>query len=145
MSERTRDELQRPAEPVADTFAAIPNPVRTDLLRLRDLILEVAEETAGVGPLEETLKWGQPSYLTSESGSGTTIRIAPTRPEDPHDYGLYVHCQTDVIPRVRDLFGDTLDYDGNRGLLFRAEQELPVDELRQCIVLALTYHRRDRR
>ncbi len=39
---------------------------------LRHLVLETASETEGVNKLEETLKWGEPSYLTK---NGSTIRM----------------------------------------------------------------------
>jgi len=39
------------------------------------MIFDVAKKTPGVGKLEEDLRWGQPSYLTLETGSGSTIRI----------------------------------------------------------------------
>jgi len=60
---------------VAAVFRAYPAPLRARLLALRRLIFDTAAETDGVGPLDETLKWGQPSYLTAASRSGTTIRI----------------------------------------------------------------------
>ena len=41
---------------------------RAQLMALRDAVFDVAAGTPGVGRLEETLKWGQPSYLTTESG-----------------------------------------------------------------------------
>jgi hypothetical protein len=44
-------------------------------MQLRMHILDAASETEGVGELEETLKWGQPSYLTKKPKSGRTIRI----------------------------------------------------------------------
>ena len=49
--------------------------IRKRLMRLRSLILDVAIETDGVGELEETLKWGQPSYLPKKPKIGSTIRI----------------------------------------------------------------------
>ncbi|MEH2493651.1 hypothetical protein V1294_000130 [Bradyrhizobium sp. AZCC 1678] len=56
------------AEPAVDAiFSAYPNPVKSKLLALRRLIFDTADTTEGVGALEETLKWGQPSYLTTES------------------------------------------------------------------------------
>ena len=56
-------------------FAKYPRDIAEKLLELRALILKVAAETKGVGELEEALKWGQPSYLTRQTGSGSTIRI----------------------------------------------------------------------
>lgn len=64
---------------VAAVLAAYPAPLRERLMELRALIEETAAETDGVGPLEETLKWGEVSYLTSASGSGTTVRIGRDR------------------------------------------------------------------
>lgn len=54
-------------------FDDYPQSVRPVMLRLRDLIYEVARATEGVGDLTETLKWGEPAYLTEKSKSGTTI------------------------------------------------------------------------
>ena len=56
-------------------FSAYPKPLRTKLLALRRLIFDIARTTQGIGTLEETLKWGQPSYLTPETKSGRTLRI----------------------------------------------------------------------
>jgi hypothetical protein len=60
---------------VAAVFNSYPQNIRTKLMFLRQLILETAASTEGVGELEETLKWGEPSYLTSKTKSGSTIRI----------------------------------------------------------------------
>lgn len=126
---------------VAAVFASYDATVRTELLELRQLILARAEETVGVGPITETLKWGQPSYLTSESRSGSTIRIAPTRPGSDHDYAMFFICHTNLVESFKDLFGDAFAYDGNRALLFSVGAQRPEDELRACIAMALTYHR----
>jgi hypothetical protein len=51
-------------DPAVDAvFSAYPKPVKAKLLALRRLIFDTAKATEGVGALEETLKWGQPSYL----------------------------------------------------------------------------------
>ncbi len=59
---------------VMAVFEACPPGVRGRLMALRELVFDTAARTAGVGRLSETLKWGQASYLTAESGSGTTVR-----------------------------------------------------------------------
>ena len=61
---------------VAAVFNNYPEKMRERLLFLRQLILETAAITEGVGQLEETLKWGEPSYLTPTTKSGSTVRIA---------------------------------------------------------------------
>ena len=45
------------------------------LLQLRELIMKTAAATPEVGRLEETLKWGEPAYLTRQTGAGSTIRM----------------------------------------------------------------------
>lgn len=125
---------------VAATFASYDDAVRAELLALRQLILDTAEETACVGTIEEALKWGQPSYLTTETRSGSTVRIAPTSPGSHHDYAMFFNCHTNLIQRFKGLFGDALTYDGKRALLFSVGAELPENELRECVAMALTYH-----
>lgn len=126
---------------VQGVFQAYDPPTRERLLRLRSLILETAESTEGVGAIEETLKWGQPSYLTSESKSGTTIRIDRVK-NAPGRTALYVHCQTRLLDDFRARYPDDLRFEGNRAILFEADDALPEDALRHCIALALTYHQR---
>jgi hypothetical protein len=108
---------------------------------LRQLIFATAAETDGVGKIEETLKWGQPSYLTESSGSGTTIRIDALKNE-PGKYAMFVHCQTDLVAQFRELYPRTFRYEGNRSLVFDVERKVPQPALRHFIALALTYHLR---
>jgi len=123
---------------VAAVFATYPQPLRRRLEALRRLILDTARTTPRVGALEETLKWGQPSYLTTESGSGSTIRIDRINSEPDH-YALYVHCQTGLIAIFRDLYPE-LTYGGKRCVVLETSADLPEKALRHCIALALTYH-----
>lgn len=121
-------------------FESYSPDVRSALLVLRELILEMAAATDGVGALDETLKWGQPSYLTAETGSGSTIRIAPAGAKSVHDYAIFFICSTDLVSRFQALFGDAFVYEKNRAVLFDVGAPIPVDELRECIEMALTYH-----
>lgn len=124
---------------VGNVFAAYPDELRSKLMRLRELILKVASETNGVGQLEETLKWGQPSYLTHHPKSGTTIRIDGIS-SNPRRYGMFVHCQTSLISTYRELYSGVLEFDGARAIEFDLDNDPPEDVLRHCIELALTYH-----
>ena len=126
---------------VEAVFQAYPARLRPKLQRLRRLIFETAASTEGVGALEETLKWGQPSYLTTETKSGSTIRIDRVK-ADPERYALYFHCQTNLVETFRQLYPDELTFGGNRSILLNAADTLPEAALRHCIALALTYHRR---
>lgn len=88
--------------------------------------------------LEETLRWGQPSYLTTESKSGSMIRIDRVK-STPGQYALYVHCQTSLIEMFKERYPNAFGYDGNRAILFDVNDVLPEEALRHCIALALTY------
>lgn len=126
---------------VAKVFDAYPDTIRAKLMTLRAMILETAASIGGVGPLEETLKWGQPSYLTAESGTGSTIRIDRVKPDD-NRVAMYFHCQTDLVATFRELYPAQMEYGGNRSILFDAAARIPEKALRHCIGLALTYHGR---
>ena len=128
---------------VGAVFAAYPKPVRAKLLALRRLIFDTAKVTKGVGKLEETLKWGQPSYLTAETNRGRTVRIERVK-ASAGQYAVYFHCQTNLVETFRELYPE-LSYSGNRAILLDAEEKLPETELRHCIALALTYHLRKRK
>ena len=132
-----------PATAVDEVFSAYPRPVQARLLALRRLIFDTAKTTKGVGALEEALKWGQPSYLTTESKSGSTIRIDQLKAE-AGGYALYFHCQTDLVETFRERYPE-LRYGGNRSILLDAGEKLPEAALRHCIALALTYHARRRK
>jgi len=130
-----------PDSGVRTVFESYPAGTRARLLVLRRLILETAAETEGVGDLEETLKWGQPSYLTSATKAGSTIRIDRTKSDAGH-YAMYFHCQTNLVATFRDVYPDTFTYEGNRSILFEPGSDIPEAELRHCISMALTYHLR---
>jgi Domain of unknown function (DU1801) len=104
---------------VARVFAGYPARVRRKLLALRALIFRTAASLAGVGRLEETLKWGEPAYVTAESKSGSTIRIE----------------------RFRQRFPGALTFEGNRVIVLDQDGKIPAAALASCIASAPTYHR----
>lgn len=127
---------------VAAAFSDYPEPIRGELLVLRDLIFATASETDGVGAITETLKWGEPAYLTKETRSGSTIRLAPTNAKSTHDYAMFFICSTNLVSDFRAQFGDTFAYEGERAVLFSVGDSIPINELRECVRMALTYHQR---
>ena len=124
---------------VAAAFNVFPPVIRKKLMRLRMLIFDVAYEAEGVGELEETLKWGYPSYLTKKSKSGSTIRIGREKKTEG-DYAIYFKCQTSLVATFEELYKNKFKYEGNRAILFSVNDKIPVRELRHCIEMALTYH-----
>jgi Domain of unknown function (DU1801) len=122
-------------------FSAFPKPVGDRLLALRQLIFDVAKKTPGVGKLEEALRWGQPSYITPETGSGSTIRIDHIKNE-PTKYAIYFICTSGLIEDFKELYRGKMKFEGNRSIVFDVADRLPEKALRHCISLALTYHLR---
>jgi len=119
-------------------FRSYPPRIRTRLHRLRELIFETAASTDGVGPITETLKWGEPAYLTEATGSGSTIRIG-WKASAPEHYTMYFNCQTSLVDTFRTLFPE-LRFEGNRALVFAADAPPPDEDIAKCVELALTYH-----
>ena len=124
-----------------DVFAAYPPRQRKMLLAVRHLILQVAAKMPEVGEIEETLRWQQPSFLTSHSGSGSTIRIDAVRGSN-ESYAIYFNCNTTLVDDFKQLYPKHFKFEGNRALIFNVADKLPMNELRHCISLALTYHLR---
>ena len=134
MSERAFENAE-----VEAIFQAYPDAVREKLLFLRRLIFEAALATDGVGELKEALKWGQPSYLTAQTRSGSAIRIDQVK-STPARYAMYFHCQTKLIATFREFYPHEFKFGGNRSILFDYDDEIPIYALRHCVALALTYH-----
>ncbi len=126
---------------VATVLEGFPDPVRLRLLDVRALIFRTAARIDGVGPLEETLKWGEPAYLTAASKSGTTIRLGWPK-ASPRHCAVYFNCQTSLVDEFRTQFGDTFTFEGNRALWLDPVAPLPEAPLSLCLAAALTYHRR---
>ncbi len=123
---------------VAAIFDNSSKNVRDCLMDLRQLIFDTAESISEVGELEETLKWGQPSYLTTKSKSGSMIRIDKIK-NQPDKYAIYFLCQTTLVESFREIFGEKLVYEGNRAIHLDANDKMPIDDLTQRISMALTY------
>lgn len=124
--------------PTAAAFAAYPPRMRGKLMALRRLIFKTAANTDGVGPLEETLKWGEPSYVTAQSGSGSTLRLG-WKKSRPAQYAIYFNCQTTLVATFKTMFPDDFRFEGNRAIVFEEHEALPMDSLAICIGAALTY------
>jgi Domain of unknown function (DU1801) len=124
---------------VARVFEKYPPAVRRKLLALRSLIFKTASLTSGVGKLEESLKWGEPTYSTKQSKSGSPIRI-DWKTSQPAQYEIFFHCQTNLIATFRALFSAELKFEGNRAIVLNVADALPRDAIALCITAALTYH-----
>ena len=121
---------------VKDVFEGYPQAYAKKLLFLRELIFKVASEMGGEA-LDETLKWGEPSYLTN---NGSTIRLAWRR-SYPQQYAILFNCKTSLIETFKEVYGDIFSYEGNRAIVFGHNDDVPINALTHCIELSLYYKR----
>ncbi len=122
---------------VEAVFKNYPEFVQSKMRELRNLVIEVAKETEGISRLEETLKWGEPSYLTR---NGSTIRM-DWKPKSPNQYAMYFKCTSKLVKTFKDVFGEAFSYEGDRAIVFQMDDPVPKDKLKSCIKAALTYHK----
>ncbi|MGK0442564.1 MAG: hypothetical protein ACJA0N_002376 [Pseudohongiellaceae bacterium] len=121
---------------VESTFKRYPSTIVHHLIQLRKLVFETASEL-GLDDIEETLKWGEPSYL---SKNGSTLRIA-WRASKPNQYAILFNCKTRLIETFKEVYQDTFTFEANRAITFNKGDNIPTDAIKHCIGLALTYHK----
>ena len=118
-------------------FEDYPDHIRPKLEKLRNLVLETAEETENLTQLEETLKWGEPSYLAKK---GSTIRM-DWKAKTPNQYAMYFKCTSQLVPTFKVIYPHLFQYEGTRAIVFQLDDPVPEEALKHCIKAALTYHR----
>ena len=121
---------------VEQVFSNYPDSVRDKMQRLRKLVLETAEETPEIRQLEETLKWGEPSFITEK---GSTLRM-DWKKKTPDQYALYFQCTSRLVDTFRLVFDGQFHFEGKRAIIFRLDEKIPEAEVKACIRATLTYH-----
>ncbi|WP_085307866.1 DUF1801 domain-containing protein [Planktotalea arctica] len=124
---------------VQAVFASYPPLAQARLHALRRVVFEEAARL-DVGALEETLKWGEPAYLTASSKAGSTIRMA-WKEKHPNSCSLFFNCQSDLVLRMSEAFPSEFQYTGNRAVTMPLHGDLPDFAARAIVSMALTYHR----
>ncbi len=132
------NKLQVKIDPeVESVIIKYPELVRNKLLHLRKLILDTANEIEEIQQIEETLKWGEPSYLVKK---GSTIRI-DWKENKPNQYAIYFKCTSKLVPTFKMIYNSLFKYEGNRAIIFQLNDLIPEAELKKCISVGLTYHK----
>ncbi len=121
---------------VEKVFANYPDTVRDKMLYLRKLVIETAEEIEIISSLEETLKWGEPSYIAK---NGSTLRM-DWKVKTPDQYVMYFQCTSRLVETFKVVFDQIFQFEGNRAIVFQMNDKVPVAALKQCIKATLTYH-----
>jgi hypothetical protein len=122
---------------VESVFDKYPDYIQQKMRELRALVVETAKETDSISNLEETLKWGEPSYLTKH---GSTLRM-DWKPKSPGQYAMYFKCTSRLVATFKLVFGDTFNYEGKRAIVFQLDDHIPKEALKSCIRATLTYHK----
>jgi len=122
---------------VRAVFENYPLNIQKQLLALRELIINTAFKCEDIKELEETLKWGEPSYI---SKIGSTIRLGLVK-SNPNQYAMFFHCKTKLIDTFKEMYGDIFTFEGNRAILFNDKDIISKAELEHCIMMSLRYHK----
>lgn len=122
---------------VDEIFANYPDTIRDKMQFLRKLVIETADEMPEVEELEETLKWGEPSFVTK---NGSTLRM-DWKEKTPNQYAMYFQCSSRLVETFRMVYSHQFQYEGNRAIIFQLNQKIPVLELKECIKATLKYHK----
>ncbi|TOQ38941.1 hypothetical protein CGG98_21345, partial [Vibrio parahaemolyticus] len=77
---------------VKDRFDEYPDNARVRLEELRNIVFQVASELE-LGKVDETLKWGEPSYSVK---TGSPLRI-DWKLKSPNSYYVFFNCQTKLV------------------------------------------------
>ena len=129
--------LPTPPDDVRHVLDTAPPDAREGLWALRRLILETAADLPDVGRVEEALKWGQASFLTPETKSGSTLRIGCPK---SGGFALYAHCQTTIISSFAAAFPGQDRIEGNRAIHFADVNDIEPARHRHLIAHGLRYH-----
>ena len=130
--------LQINSDPkVKYVFENYPSGIGEKIENLRRLIFETASHIEEIMHLEETLKWGEPSYLVKK---GSTVRI-DWKPKAQEQYAMYFSCSTTHVETFKQVYGNLFESEGKRAIVFQLDDEIPEQELKSCIRAALMYHR----
>lgn len=87
--------------------------------------------------LEETLKWGEPNYLTKR---GSSLRM-DWKAKTPDQYAMYFKCTSRPVESYKIIFENDFHFEGNRAIVFKMDEAIPKDNLKICIKAALTYQK----
>lgn len=130
------------SQQVEEAYDLTDREARECLLQLREMIFDTAQAQPDIGVIEETLRWGQPAYLTPETKAGSTIRLGVPKTAR---FALFVHCQSRLIPDYLAAYPMWDRVEGTRAVLFDHVAE--IDPLRHgwLIEQALTYRLRKKK
>ena len=108
----------------------------------RDLFVDAAVRL-DTGPLEESLKWGQPAWRPRRPRTGSTLRMGWDAAA-PDELALFVDCKTDLAARMREVYPALTSNDGRRRIGVSLSTPLPEQAIAHLAEMTFSYHRAKR-
>lgn len=130
--------IKFPSEEVSSYYFNLTAVMFDLFMEIRTWIYELSVADEKIGEIEECLKWGEPSFLTPKTKSGSTIRMAKV---NEFEFALYFNCNTTIAKEIAMEFPE-LNCDGRRALYLSVSKKLPKSKLIVCLKKALLYHKR---
>ncbi|MEP2920237.1 MAG: hypothetical protein ABJP06_05890 [Sulfitobacter sp.] len=125
-------------DPITRTTALWPAEARLKFTDIRALILE-AGARADIGPLTESLKWGQPAWRPDRPRKGSTLRLNWSD-KLPRTLALFVDCKTTLAAEIFAAYPDDFQYESNRAMRMQLNAPLPKDAIAYLAHATFTYH-----
>ncbi len=126
-------------DPFRDTIATWPPEARRLFGDIRALILATATG-AQIGPVTESLKWGQPAWRPVRPRQGSTLRLM-WQDNAPQTIALFVDCKTTLSATMQEIYPAEFQYENNRALRLSLERPLPLQAIDHLARLTFSYHR----
>ena len=130
--------MEHAPAPLLALIAKWSGPAQQRLWACRAIFHDVAG-AAGIGDLDESLKWGQPSWRPIKPRTGSTLRVSWDS-GDPDHLPLFVDCKTDLASRMQSLYPDLPQNDGRRRLAVDLTQPLPEQAIAHLAQMTFCYH-----
>tara|TARA_R110002049_G_scaffold23545_3_gene83320 strand:- start:34817 stop:35224 length:408 start_codon:yes stop_codon:yes gene_type:complete len=123
-------------------IATWPAPAQHALWTCRARFHDIAKRD-DIGPLDEALKWNQPSWRPRRPRTGSTLRLLWDE-QQPGDLAFFVDCKTDIAARMQHLYPDLPANDGRRRIAVSLAAPLPDDAISHLAEMTFCYHRAPR-
>ncbi len=114
-----------------------PAPAQIRFVEMRTIILNAGRD---LGPIGESLIWGEPAWRPMKARQGSTLRISWS-PEPAKQLALFVNCRTTLAETMRDRYPVSFAYEGNRALRLGIADPLPVAAIDHLARMTFSYHR----
>ena len=124
--------------PLLSAMTAWSEPARHALWACRGIFHETAER-AEIGPLDESLKWGQPAWRPRAPRTGSTLRMGWMAGR-PRQLLFFVDCKTDLAARMSDIYPDLGENDGRRQIALPLDASLPEQPIAHLAQMTFCYH-----